>query len=406
MQPSPKQQTSEVLLARQPIFDQKLNVVAYELLFRDASGGMQGIEDGDQATTSLVLSTYSDIGIEKVVGNHLAFINLTTNLLKHPLPLPPENVVLAVLEDVEVTPEVIEAVKTLVGQGYQFALDDFVYDEKWKPLIELASIIKIDILALTEQELVKHVNLLKPYDLKLLAEKIETHEQYEFCKELGFSYFQGYFLSKPKLVSGAKTGSNKVVVMQMLAQLNNPDVDINDIEKILSEDARLSIKILKIINSAAYIKTRKIESLKQAIIFLGLSKLKEWASVISLQSVEIKTEELLLVTMVRAKMCELLAVQKNAHNPEQFFTVGLFSNLDAMFDRSMQDIIDELHLSDELYQALIERKGPLGTVLSDVVAYEETQWQALSGEFTKQQYFDAYFESLEWASKAVEALSA
>src|SRR5690606_26475720 len=140
---------------------------------------------------------------------------------------------------------------------------------------------------------------------------IETHEQFEFCKALGFSYFQGYFLSRPKLVHGTKTNSNKIVVMRILAELNNPDVSIEEIEKILSEDPRLSIKILKIINSAAYVKSRKIESLKQAIVFLGLKKLKEWAAIIVLQSVEAKTEELLLITMVRAKMCEILATQKN-----------------------------------------------------------------------------------------------
>ena len=399
-------QINEVLLARQPIFDDRLKVVAYELLFRDEKGGMQGIEDGDRATARLVLSTYSEIGIEKVVGNHYAFINLTENLLKNPLPLPPERVILEILEDVVVTPEIVNAVKALTKQGYHFALDDFAYKEQWKPLIELASFVKLDIFALNEQALIEHVNILKPYNLKLLAEKIETHEQFEFCKALGFSYFQGYFLSRPKLVHGTKTNSNKIVVMRILAELNNPDVSIEEIEKILSEDPRLSIKILKIINSAAYVKSRKIESLKQAIVFLGLKKLKEWAAIIVLQSVEAKTEELLLITMVRAKMCEILATQKNYENPDQYFTAGLFSNLDAMLDRKMEDILSELHLTDELNNAILKFEGDIGGVLKDVIAYEQTHWHRLSDRFSRKEYFDAYFASLDWSSNAYEAMRA
>lgn len=398
-------QLNEVLLARQPIFDQKMKVYAYELLFRSGSAASTAnVIDGDEATTSLVLNTYSEIGFEQVVGNKLAFINLTENLIKNPLPITKDKVVLEILEDVEISDELITAVQFLANHGFKIALDDFEYHEKWNPLIECADIIKIDLLAMSEEELRKHIEILKPMEVKLLAEKIETYEQLELCKELGFDYFQGYFLSKPKIIKGKKISPNKLVVLRLLAALNDRGIQMNELEKILSEDPRLTYKILKIINSAAYNKLSKIDSVKQAIVFLGLDKLKEWATIIALSSVEGKPDELMINTLIRAKMTELLGQQVEDNEADLYFFSGLFSNLDAIMDQDIHELLDEMPISDKVKKAVVDHEGKMGEVLSDVIAYEHGNWNLLKCDLEPAVYTEAYLASINWANTTTETL--
>lgn len=397
-------QVPEAVIARQPIFDREMNAYAYELLFRSSSTQeASNITDGDSATTELILNAFTEIGLIQVVDNKVAFINLTTNLILDFPPVPTEQVVLEILEDVKVDTDIVTAVKKLSEQGYTIALDDFEYDESWDPLIEIASIIKIDIQALTKEQLEKHVELLKDKNVKLLAEKVETHEEYEFCKALGFDYFQGYFLSKPNIVAGKKTSTNKLVIMKLICELQKRDISIPEIEKLLSEDPKLSYKLLQIINSAAYIKAKKIESLHQAVVFLGLHKLREWASLIALSQVDDKPNELMVTTMVRAKMCELIAASEGSHQIEAYYTAGLFSTLDALMDDEIEELMNKLPISEDIKQALINKAGPMGKVLKNVIAYERAEWSDMSEDV--QAYSTFYFTIIDWANEASKALN-
>jgi EAL and modified HD-GYP domain-containing signal transduction protein len=398
----------DICLARQPIFDGSLKVYAYELLFRRNVAAVESqVTNGDDATTELILNTFSDIGLEQVSGQKLSFINLTRKLVLDLPPLPKESVVLEILEDIEVDPPLIEAVKRLVAQGYTIALDDFVFNESLRPLVELAHIIKIDILALSREQLHEHVALLKKYPVKLLAEKVETHEEFELCQSLGFDYFQGFFLSRPKIVSGRRASTNKIVVMQLLAKLQNPDISVKVIEGLLSEDVRLSYKLLKIVNSAAYGRLRQIESLQQAIVFLGLRKLKEWVSLIAVTSVDNKPHELMITTMVRAKMCETVLLQGKAKQlSDMGFTIGMFSTLDALLDDSMDHLLKEIPLSDDIKCALVGREGILGSTLDNVMAYERADWDQLAQkQVALSSYAEAYLGGIQWAQDMGKALN-
>lgn len=394
----------DILLARQPIFDRKLNTYAYELLFRsNAPKGEESPIDGDQATSLVMLNAFTEIGIQNVVGEHKAFINFTRNLILSPPPFTNQEVVIEVLEDIVPDAEIIQSLTELRETGYTIALDDFIYHSSLLPLVELAHIIKVDVLALTQDELLEHVNLLKQQDVLLLAEKVETQEMYEHCMSLGFDFFQGYFLSKPKTLKGNKIPANKLVVMQLLADLQSPDIEAEKLHNTLSKDPGLSFKMLRLINSAAYRRPNKIDSLYRAIILIGLTNIKRWASLLALSNLDDKPNALHEETMLRAKMCEFLGKRIQADEVDLFFTVGMLSMLEAFFDTPLEELLNSISLSDEMNAALLRREGALGFVLSVCESYEQGKWSNIDWQGLKKYELsildvkEAYLESVQWA---------
>ena len=259
---------SNVFVGRQPIFDTKLRVHGYELLYRSAeqSNSSAGMISGEQATTSTIINTFVEIGLDRLVRDRFAFINLTEEFLlrENKIPFSPKQVVLEILEDIPVTPELINATQRLVDAGYIIALDDYIFNPSHAPLIELAKIIKIDLMALTKQELQEHVKKLKEYDVKLLAEKVETADEFVHCRDLGFDYFQGYFLSKPQIIKGKRLPANKFTILNLLSVLHDPDSDPEDLAEAINTDVATSYKLLKLINSAAFNLRSEIESINMA----------------------------------------------------------------------------------------------------------------------------------------------
>ena len=394
-------------LARQPIYDRKLEVFGYELLFRSGESGHADFADADQATSQVILNAFMEIGLEQIVGNRIAFINLTRAFIMghYPLPFPPAQGCLEILEDIKVDAELVEAVRHLSAQGYTIALDDFVYDETLRPLVKLADIIKIDVLVLDRAELKRHVTLLRKFGAKLLAEKVETQEDYAFCRDLGFDYFQGYFFCKPKIISGVRMPANRLVALRLLAGLQNPDIRVDELEALVSQDVTMSYKLLRCINSAFYSLPHKVESIRQAIIILGSQWLKTWVSLMVLANIDDKPRELMITAMVRAKMCELLATAAGQKGAERFFITGLFSVLDAMMDRPLDELLKTLPLSDDISAALLQHQGPLGPTLQCVLAYDRGDWDevhcpVLSTSEVTQTYLDA----IAWAGQVAQAL--
>ncbi|GAB4391876.1 MAG: HDOD domain-containing protein [Gammaproteobacteria bacterium] len=402
---------THALLARQPIFDRKLRVFAYELLYRpgdEENSGSGKVEfDGDHATSTVIMNTFSDIGIDKVLGNNIAFINFTYDLLVKGLheTLPKEKIVIEILEDLQMDEKLYESVKQLANQGFTIALDDFVLREELRPLVELADIIKIDVLGKSFEAIAQEVKQLKGYKLSLLAEKIEDHAMLNYCKELGFEYFQGYFLSKPIIIRGKKIGTNQMVTLRLLSELQREDIEITDIEKILSQDGGLIYKLLKLINAAAYGLPRKIESLREAVVRLGLNNIRNWSTLIALSTIENKPKELIVLGMTRAKMCEILASQLKANNVNSYFTLGLFSVLDAMLDLEMPTLLEELPLTLEMNKALLQFEGPMGELLKNIIAYEQGQWSAVDfSKINDETYQAAYVSGAGWANDTCGAL--
>lgn len=390
----------EYFLGRQPIFDAELNVQAYELLYRQADVEQSDFIDGDRATSDVLLNSFLEVGLTRVVGGHQAFINLTRSfLLKHEhLPPPSSQLVLEILEDIEVDQPLIDAVAELHERGYIIALDDFIYHEDLRPLIELADIIKIDLQALTREQVSEHVSLLRKYPLRLLAEKIETVDEFEWCKEAGFDLFQGYFLCRPRVLRGRRMPANRANTMRVLAKLQDADVDVNSLEAIISEDVTMSYRLLRYINSAAFALSQKIESIRHAIVYLGLREVKQWANMAALSTIEDKSEELVKNALVRAKMCELLAEKQGRVSKGTAFIVGMFSLLDAMMDAPLDELLASLPLADEISDALLHHTGPYAEILQNTIAYDQSDWSAIDcPELSNSQLTDLYLQAVSWA---------
>ncbi len=397
----------DVFVGRQPIFDQHLSVVAYELLFRSGDTNWANITDGEYATSQVVHDAFMEIGLESLVGSKRAFINLTRDFMlqDYTAVFPTDRVVLEVLEDIVVDTELIEAVRVLSSQGYTIALDDFVFHEHLRPLVEIADIIKVDILALDRLALQQNLSTLSQYDVKLLAEKVETRDDLTYCRELGFDYFQGYFLCEPDIVTGQRSPANQLAVLRLLAKLQEAETTMEQLETIIRQDVSLSLKLLRLVNADPSL-SHQIDSIHQALLHLGTKFITAWGSLIMLADIDDKPHELMVTAMIRGKMCELLADANHLPDREGFFTVGLFSVLDAMLDRPMADIVASLPLTEDVGQALLTYEGVLGRTLHGMLAYERGNWSVIR-ELGLDRWVvgEAYVQALVWASAVGDQLS-
>lgn len=398
---------SEIFVGRQPIYDRKQVVYAYELLFRSAQHNAANVVDGDKATSDVIVNTFMEMGLDNIVGNRLAFINLTRTFFvdETTISLPRDRVVLELLEDIEADEEVVAGVTRLSQQGYSIALDDFIYHESLQPLVELADIIKIDIMALEPDEIREHVTQLRKHPVRLLAEKVETREEFDFCMALGFDYFQGYFFAQPKIIRGQRLPNNRLAILKLMSRLQAPDIGPNELEDLIAQDVAFSFKILRYVNSAALALPRTIESIQQAVVILGLNTIRTWTTLLAMSQIEDKPAELIVIAMIRAKMAENMARARKEADPDAYFTVGLFSALDALMDNSMEEILTQLPLADHISDALLHRSGNHGKTLDCVLAYERSDWDNIHCErLGATEIRDAYLSAVRWANEACQTL--
>ena len=402
---------NNIFIGRQAIYDKHLKVSAYELLSRSNSEyneAFVGEHNANLATTIVMLNALTEIGLQQLVGKHPAFINLTYDFLisEDAFPDLHNQLVLEILEDVAVTDELVTAVKKLSDSGYMIALDDFIYHDKMLPLVEIADIIKIDILQLDEQGIRDHVKKLQQYNVRLLAEKVETPEEYELCKELGFDYFQGYFFCKPKIVEGHRAPENRITIINLLAKLQDPEVRIEELEELISHDLALAYRLLKYINSAAFAMRREINSIHHAIVMLGLNTIRSLANLMLMSNINDKPPELFVLAIIRARMCEELALHINKKRKDTFFTAGLFSVIDALMDSTMEDVISQLPLSSDLNEALLEQKGIIGEALKCCIAFERADWSNVQFQNLEEKIIQkAYFDAVIWSNEATALIA-
>lgn len=405
---SAENQEAQVLMARQPIFDRDLKVIAYELLYRNNEKDEANFLDGDQASSEVLLNSYTSICAEGNMKRVPAFINMTKELLlQQNLPSAlKKQVVIELLEDATVDEQLISAITALRKDGFRIALDDFTYDPSYIPLLKLVQIVKVDVQQLTPEQIKEHVEILTPYGVTLLAEKIETVEQLYTCVDLGFKLFQGHFLSKPQIVKGKKVSSNSLAMMELVQALQNPDITAPDIEALIIKDPVLTYKLLRIVNSAAYSLVRKVESLNQAIVMLGNEQIKKWATLIALSSNPNKPEELARTLLARGRFCELLAEAVGYENASGHFMVGMMSDINALLDMEMSTMLEQLPLSDDLKGAISTRDGKMGEILAAALAYEHGHWDQLDQFPVNLNFYEtAYRHSITWAQDAMAALS-
>ncbi|MGD2073542.1 MAG: EAL domain-containing protein [Gammaproteobacteria bacterium] len=392
---------SDIFIGRQPIYERNLEVYAYELLFRGTRANAARFSDGDQATSSVIVNTFMEIGLDNIVSQQLAFINLTRAFFVDQgtgaICLPRDRVVLELLEHIEADADVLEGVRRLSAQGYTIALDDFVFHERLRPLVRLADIVKVDVMAMDDTELRRQVRELRRHPLKLVAEKVETKEAFDFCLDLGFDYFQGYFFAQPQVIRGQRLPSNRLSVLNLLGRLQDPALTPARLVELIEHDTTFSPRILGYVSSASPL-SQNIESIAQAVAALGPETVKAWVTLLALSKLHHKPAELLVTAMVRAKMAEALGRTLNTDHPESFFTVGLFSALDALMDNDMQGVLTQLPLAAHISDALLHYGGVHGEVLKCVLAYERSNWEQIRCERLRgSEIRDCYLAALRWA---------
>jgi len=368
---------SKIFIGRQAIYDRQGNIYGYELLYRDSHTSSAHFSDADKASSDVLLNTFVEIGMEQLAGPHKAFINLTRKFfIDMPLlPIEPDKIVLDLHGDVEVDEQLISSIADLHQKGYAIALDDYFFQDKWEPLLPYISIVKIEVPAVDWEQLDSELSKLKPYACSILAKKIETEKEYEKLKTMSFDYYQGYYFSRPKIIESRKIEENELIILQILARLNEPDVTIEELNHLIEQDPALSYKILRLINSAAFGLQKKVDSIKQAVVYLGLKKIKAWVSLLAISGVHSDQKDILLNAAVRAHMCQTLISRSGAGNPDAAFTVGTLSILDSLMQAPMQTILQNLPLSEEITQALLNKDGPLGEALNCAIAYELLDWE-------------------------------
>ncbi len=390
----------DVFIGRQPIYDRDLNVHGYELLYRSGHANSAGVFDNDRATSQVMVNAFLEFGLDRLVGSSRAFINMTPGMLlsDDPLPFSKDQLGLELPEDIVLDERLMAAVRDLAEKGYTIVLDNFRYHEKLVPLVKLAQIVKIDIQVVDSSVIQEYLQQLRPHKVSLQATKVETHEELASCMSMGFDYFQGYFLAKPKVIKQHSVPPSRLAVLRLLAALQNPEADIQDIDELISQDLALSYKLLKYINSAAFALPKKVDSIRRAVTFLGIKPIKRWVRLVAMSGVSNQPEELLLTALNRAKMCELLGQAAGSQDTDTYFTVGLFSALDALMAMPMRAVLEQLPLADELTSALLQHEGELGQALKCILAHERGRWEEVAfAELATQTITEAFVQAIEWS---------
>jgi EAL and modified HD-GYP domain-containing signal transduction protein len=404
----------DVLVARQAIFDRERRVYGYELLFRSDAGRNEfdGTEAGF-ATKQVLANSLLVIGLENLVGVKKAFVNFGRGPLLQGwyASLPRGSTVVELLETVEPDSEVLEACRKLRKEGYQLALDDFMFRPGWQNLLDVADLVKIEIQGIPRPEQKLLVRSCKARGLQLLAEKVETYEEFEWARQSGYDYFQGYFFARPVIVHGRKIPAAKLHCLRLLQEAQRPELDFERLEKLVLEDVSLSYQLLRYVNSPLFALTSNIRSIRQAMLYFGETELRKWIALATLaRTAEDKPSELIRHSLVRARFCESVARLAERGLDQSAFLTGLFSLLDALMDRPLEETLAAMCLAPEI-AAVLNGQAPEGGSLAGVyqlaLAYEAADWprvEQIAGQLKVPvaSLTEIYCASASWASQVLD----
>ncbi|WP_016956826.1 EAL and HDOD domain-containing protein [Catenovulum agarivorans] len=401
--------------ARQPIFDQNKQLFAYELLFRDSLENVFPNIDGDQATSKLIEASQFNLGLDDFTDQHPAFINFSDELLikKFPSLIPKEQLVVEILETAKPTKKLLQAVTELKQEGYTIALDDYVHDPVWLHFFPFIDIIKVDFRESSHEEIQQIGKIAGKYDIKLLAEKVETYEEFNSALEWGFTYFQGYFFSEPEVMQSRALAPSQMSLAELLYESSKAEMDLSAIINIFQRDVTLSFKLLRYANSAIFKRRGDIETIKQALVVLGQAELKKFLAVLFAAQINSdKPVELIRLSMSRAHFCESIAKEHGQlRDSSMAFLTGMLSVIDAILDEPIESIMTKLPLAQEIKSALIEREGLLANYLDLVEHYEKAEWikaGLLIERLTldTEQVPDYYHTAIQWSNDRASELAA
>lgn len=398
----------DVFVARQPIFDRLRTVVGYELLFRRPGEDVARVTDADDATATVVINAFTELGLERVVGGCPAWINASRSFLSRRLAfaLPPDRVALEFLEPIVLDEEMLDIVEELRDGGYPVVLDDFVFEAALAPLVRHADVVKLDVLALGLERTAEQVEALRPFDVTLVAEKVETHAEFRACVDMGFDLFQGYFFCKPEILSGHACGANRLALLQLVAALQNPRIELHELERLVARDVALSYRLLAYINSAFFGLRRAVDSIGRAVTLLGIDNVKRWATMAIFSTVEDKPQELLVTALARARLCELLGPEVGEHDHDALFTLGLFSVVDGLMDATMDELLADIPFPADMVAALVDHAGPKGVLLDCVLLLERGEAEAAAELVSADRLAALQLDALGWAQEAADEVFA
>ena len=407
--------TTDFFLARQPILGRNQHLVGFELLFRSA-GDVAGANVTDQAAaTAAVISHASQLGMQQVVGERLAFVNVDEIVLMSDFVkfLPHQKVILEILETVKATPEVIARVEELRAYGFKFALDDVIADtDDVRKFVDLVDVIKVDVQAVQADQLASLARTFKGKNKMLLAEKVETVEEFDICMALGFDYFQGFYFARPVIMSGKKIAPSELVILNLLSLIRS-DADNSEVEKAVKRDALISLNLLRLVNTPAARVRGHIDSLAQALQVLGRDQLQRWLQILLYATPGSHGQfdsPLLQMATTRGKLMELMMLHlrpSQRHLAESAFSVGIMSLMDALLSMSMHDILATVAVPPEVNDALLERSGQLGDMLKVVELLENPRRGAQLGKVLKtlglsvQEVRKIELEAFSWVNELV-----
>lgn len=395
--------------ARQPILDQDKNLYAYELLFRDSINNVFPNIDGDEATTKMVEASQFNVDVSDFTGNKPAFINFTQETIEqgYPTMLTPEEVVVEVLETVKPGKKLLALIKDLHEKGYTIALDDYQHQSVWGHFFPFIHIIKICWRETSQDDMliIKEAISAFPH-IKLLAEKIETHEEYNQAKALGCELFQGYFFAKPEMMKTKNLSPSQMAMAELLYETSKPELDLVSITAVFQRDVSLSYKLLRYANSPIFRRRAEVSTIKQALVTLGAGELKRFLGLMFATNVNPdKPTELINLAMARAKFCELTSVAlKTPLDASTAFLTGLLSKIDAILDESLENILDKLPLAQQIKDPLLTKKGPMAELIQLVSLIEHADWEKTgivmeTLGLEKNQVLKSYNQALAWADE-------
>ncbi|MDW6003712.1 EAL and HDOD domain-containing protein [Vibrio mangrovi] len=399
-------------IARQPILNQQKSLIGYELLFRDGPNNKFPDIEPNQATSRLVSDHFWSVH-QRIASSLLSFVNFPYQSLINLVPtlLPKERIVIEILEDCPPTEELLAAVKHLVELGYKIALDDFVPNNAWKPFLPFVSYIKFDIQIVPIEKARQFISRLQGSPIQFIAEKVETHAEFEQALQANFSLFQGYFFSKPEIVTQKQLCPTRLTMLQLCEEISKEPVDYNAVEALISRDVSLSYKLLTLVNSSAHIFAR-IQSFKQAIIYLGEQKLRKFISLLAIASTnEEKPLYLFRLSLQTARFCEQIAPKAKLDlEPGSAFLTGIFCYLDSILDQPIDELLTSIPIDQNVKEALISGTGELGRLLTLSKAYERANWEQVNLitaelELRGSDTVFCYNEAIQWASELFEAYS-
>ena len=411
----------DIYVARQPIFDINEKTVAYELLYRNSSVNNYQHTDGDQATTDVIVNSFLNIGIKELSNGKPCFINFTDKLLKLGVPsyFNPLSIVVEILETVELNEEILAICKELKAHGYTIALDDF-FVSQWNDLtvriLDYVDIIKIDFRTTNRSDRQEMIRFIKDRNIQFLAEKVETIEEYIEAKEDGFVYFQGFYFSKPVILNSYDIPSYYHSYFQILKEIESPEPDLEKIKDVIEKDISLSYKLLRLINNPVFRPRNEVSSIKQAIILLGLNEIKKWIYVLAIRGADkgsggTKEREIIELSLKRGKLGELIGRKVGRELlASKYFLLGMFSLMDSLLHHPMEELLEDLPLSNELKDALSGEKNDeyvMLQFLKDIehAFHEDVELAFNPTNMPMEELFRLYGEASDWATKVLSEVN-